>query len=193
MVTWIPERFLGTYQQNGQPIDKVKIEFGEVWVTAVPELKKICREHRFASKKDIELRLEQLLGLPPNSRTNPQNKKEYFVEMWVKPDDLFRPCPDSEIDDHQCELGEAKGDFEVRDGKPFVEWFTESQKADYLQSNPDMMNAWFPWTRLGYTYDWGNPVNEVGLSEFVIKSSKSKDISVKVKSVMRTANYCMVP
>ena len=25
------------------------------------------------------------------------------------------------------------------------------------------------WTQLGYTYDWGNPYNEIGVSEFVVK------------------------
>ena len=29
----------------------------------------------------------------------------------------------------------------------------------------------FPWTRLGYTYDWGNSTSEIGLSEFVIKNN----------------------
>jgi len=26
------------------------------------------------------------------------------VKMWVSPDDLFRPCPDPEINDSECEI-----------------------------------------------------------------------------------------
>jgi hypothetical protein len=29
----------------------------------------------------------------------------------------------------------------------------------------------YPWTRLGYTYDWGSSITEIGLSEFVIKKN----------------------
>jgi hypothetical protein len=35
----------------------------------------------------------QLLGMPPNSNDT------YFVEVWVKPSDLFRPSVDNEIND----------------------------------------------------------------------------------------------
>ena len=44
------------------------------------------------------MRLEKLLGLPPNSG------KTKFVEIWVRPQDLFRPSPDPEITDCVAEL-----------------------------------------------------------------------------------------
>ncbi|MBK8453511.1 MAG: hypothetical protein WAQ53_14365 [Thiofilum sp.] len=44
----------------------------------------------------------------------------------------------------------------------------------------------YPWTRLGYTYDWGKPNNPIGFSEFVI----DKGAKVEVKSVTTTAKYC---
>lgn len=37
------------------------------------------------------MRLKQLLGLPPTATNS------YFVKFWVRPNDLFRPCPDKEI------------------------------------------------------------------------------------------------
>ena len=43
-----------------------------------------------------------------------------------------------------------------------------------------------PWTRLGYTYDWGNQASEVGLSEFVVWAKTT----VKVESVTQNADYC---
>ncbi len=48
----------------------------------------------------------------------------------------------------------------------------------------------YPWTRLGYTYDWGSS-NQIGLSEFV-QDGKIVDgttISVGIKSVKTTAEY----
>jgi hypothetical protein len=44
----------------------------------------------------------------------------------------------------------------------------------------------YPWTRLGYAYDWGNPKSEVGLSEFVIKSNAD----VEVKGIYANEEYC---
>ncbi len=40
------------------------------------------------------------------------------------------------------------------------------------------------WTRFGYSYDWGNPKNPVGLSEFVIRIDPNKnggEITVKLE------------
>jgi len=49
---------------------------------------------------------------------------------------------------------------------------------------PDLVP--YPWTQLGYTYDWGNPETEVGLSEFVIKTNSK----VKVNRIESTLKYC---
>jgi hypothetical protein len=47
-------------------------------------------------------------------------------------------------------------------------------------------NTWgYPWTRLGYSYDWGNPKNPVGLSEFVLRIDPNKnggEITVKLEN-----------
>ena len=40
----------------------------------------------------------------------------------------------------------------------------------------------FPWTRLGYTYDWGKPDNHVGLSEFILRIDPDlKHAQVKIE------------
>ena len=46
----------------------------------------------------------------------------------------------------------------------YITWFNDWFKKNYSSDPP------FPWTRLGYTYDWGNPVSDIGLSEFVTKT-----------------------
>ncbi|RJQ39596.1 MAG: hypothetical protein C4555_02970 [Dehalococcoidia bacterium] len=137
-----------------------------VWVTVVPEVKDFIEKNHL-SDGALVLRMEQLLGLPPH------NGKQWFVEMWVSPDDLFRPSPDPEITDHEAEL-----DFRWDAGAEYRQWFKNLQTESYGENG-------YPWTRLGYTYDWGNSSSEVGLSEFVIGAGASAIIH----SVANTRDY----
>lgn len=166
------------------------------WVTVVPELKNF-----FATGAPEPLRMAQLLGLPPEGATagNPKEYK-YLLEMWVSPKDLFRPCPDTEISDTVCEIGVPADAFrtpvlsnlvratEGPDYGVFMtypDWFNNRTRYVYtLGSNP------YPWTRLGYTYDWGSS-HHTGLSEFVLHGRKvdGATISVGIKSVKTTAQY----
>lgn len=119
------------------------------FVTAVPEVAKWFKSHH--EKASVE-RLEQLLGLPP------RNGKTCFVQLWVWPRDLLRPSPDPEITDREAEL-----DFRQGVDKAYVRWFSDRKATCYAGVAP------YPWTRLGYTYDWGSS-NHVGVSEFVIRA-----------------------
>lgn len=62
----------------------------DIWVTLAPELQTRCSDTTFG-QGDLSLRLKQLLGMPPSA------EETAFVEFWVRPEDLFRPCPDPEI------------------------------------------------------------------------------------------------
>ena len=114
------------------------------------------------SDKDTNIirRLKQLLGLPPNAEYS------HFVEFWVKPADLFRPCPDKEIIDKQCDVC-----FPENVDSSHIVWINKNRIDRYYQC--ELFNQ-YPWTQLGYTYDW-NPGNKthVGLSEFVIGEDKN--------------------
>lgn len=129
----------------------------DVWVTATPELLNTFN----TADQNIKHRLNQLLGLPPN----PSDK--FFVEFWVKPSDLFRPCPDQEVTDNTCELN-----FPANTDSAHIKWIDELRAISY--SNPELYKQ-FPWTQLGYTYDWNHKNKKnIGLSEFVIrKNSKT--------------------
>lgn len=148
----------------------------EIWVTVVPELKEFSSVH-FRRKADFEndqyvLRLEQLLGLPPD------NGKTKFVEIWVDPGDLFRPSPDPEITDHEAELDFCRSAKFITVSEEYVLWFNNLKAQSYGGNG-------YPWTRLGYTYDWGNPESEIGLSEFVI----SEGAVVIIHSVTPNLEY----
>jgi hypothetical protein len=164
VVTWT--KYCSSYTVG----DTISISWGETWVTAVPELKDWYKKNPVSPDK-ITLRTEQLLGLPVKSEDS------CFVEMWAKPDDLFRPAYDNEIDKKVSGLK-----FPVNVSSDYVTWFNNNIISSYYPSNGSNK---YPWTRLGYTYDWGNPSTKIGLSEFVIK----KNSKVIIKSKLPTKDY----
>ena len=142
-----------------------------IWITTAPEL--YNRMHSSDEKSsDTDLRLKQLLGLPPNSVYS------YFVEFWVRPEDLFRPSPDPEITDDVAELCFPAGTDSIH-----INWINENRVSRYYSCS---LYDKYPWTQLGYTYDW-NPKNKshVGLSEFVIKENSN----IVVKAIYTTEEY----
>lgn len=158
VVTW-------TKHPESYPVgSNVSTWWGDTWVMVIPELKGFVETNNIPDE-ELTLRLEQLIGLPYN------NGNEYFVEMWVRPDDLFRPSPDPDITDTQAQLY-----FNENVSQEHVYWFNSHKNATYDE---------YPWTRLGYTYDWGNPESEVGLSEYVIRNNST----VVVSSVSTTLDY----
>jgi len=134
----------------------------DTWVTAAPELHEFCKA-RFLDSENMSLRVEQLMGLPPH------NGKTRFVAFWVNPEDLFRPSPDPEITDCEAELDFPTSGRFVTVSPEHIDWFNALKETSYGTDG-------YPWTRLGYTYDWGNPCCEIGLSEFVIRSGATVDV-----------------
>jgi hypothetical protein len=112
-----------------------------------------------------------LLGLPP------ANGKDRVVEMWVPLNGMFRPSPDPEIDDTSAGL-----DFPPGTSQMHMDWITDLRATSY---GPDG----YPWTQLGYTYDWAPDSNEVGLSELVVEQGTM----VQVESVTPQDTYCEAP
>lgn len=141
-----------------------------VWVTLVPGVRDFCRGYSKRGLDRLVLRLEQLLGLPPD------RDKELFAELWVKPEDLYRPCPDPEINDRACSLEFPRSSALSLD-PAYRQWF---------EGNFDYGEQGYPWTRLGYTYDWSKRRKKVGMSEYVAWEGAV----VSVIQVVSTAEYC---
>ncbi len=139
----------------------------DIWVTAVPEIQRFCQSNPL-SPEERTLRLEQLLGVPPH------NGKTRFVEFWVKPGDLFRPTPDPDITTTISSL-----EFPADVSEEHLQWFNDLMATSYGENG-------YPWTRLGYTYDWGKSDHHIGLSEFVIRTGAEVDVD----SVTFTDDYC---
>ncbi|MNK18862.1 hypothetical protein D3C87_370770 [compost metagenome] len=168
MLAWISKKSLSYYPPKGQDT-LYKTSSHLIWVTAAPQLKKWFHKQ---NPPDTNLRIKQLLGLPP------VNEYSYFVEFWVKPADLIRPCPDSLINDNSCSTC-----FPDNVSKDYVTWFNQTRIDRYYQCD---LYYQYPWTQLGYTYDWnpGNPTHR-GMSEFVIKANSW----VRIKHISTTKQY----
>ncbi len=168
MVTWTS--WDGYTQAVGESMQLTR----DVWVTAAPQAQEFCRSDG-ATGDDLDLRLEQLLGLPP------EDGNTTFAEFWVDPADLFRPSADPEITDHEAGLTFPQvADF-LTISPAFMEWFNALMGSSYGADG-------YPWTRLGYTYDWGNSDSEIGLSEFIIRSGAT----VIVRDTQSTEDYCAI-
>ncbi len=153
-----------------------------LWVTVVPELKNYFIG--FTKCPPTPKRLKQLLGL------HPKNDYDALVEFWIDPSDLFRPGADPQTTNHETELAYKVGEDDwsfPSDVNPFLrlagsrkmveskgeepktykEWYIRRVQTIYGDADPTNTKL-YPWTRLGYTFDWGRANNHIGASEFVV-------------------------
>lgn len=156
-----------------------------LWVTVTPELRNFFWNRSVPACPPSKERVVQLLGL------NPRRAYNVVLEMWVNMEDLYRPAPDPETSDHKAEVA-ARLDETINvwgldckmwafpnpylffsTDQTYQSWFAYNAATTYY--NPSAPQNTAPWTRLGYTYDWGGPRNHVGASEFMIKIRTNLD------------------
>jgi hypothetical protein len=145
-----------------------------LWVTLAPQLRDWCRHLRRSLREKAERlreRVVQRLGLSP---TTPYDK---VVELWVDPAKVFRPCPDPGPGDTSCEL-EMHGTPQVEGIADYPSFFASLYVGAYRTEGA-------PWTRLGYTYDWGSR-REFGESEYMLTTSAGYE----VRSAASVSGYC---
>ena len=161
VVTW-------TKYPNSYPENKTTtLSWGEVWVTLEGAVQKHCQ----AFKPEERLTdIQKLLGLPKNGE-----EVRSFVTLEVDSKTLFRPCANPSLTADQCGTSFPEGVSEEH-----TAWFGQQTSVSYLSPEG------YPWTRLGYTYNWKRGASEVGPAEFVIK----KGAEVKTVSVIGTDEYC---
>ncbi|MBD0337157.1 MAG: hypothetical protein ICV62_16845, partial [Cyanobacteria bacterium Co-bin13] len=191
-----------TWSGYAQNVGNQVILTRDLWVTAVPDLQAFCEGYRPTPEISLGARLNQLLGLPPEPIDAAANRQ--IVEIWVDPAFLFRPSPDPEITDHEAELNFRSASEFISVPLSYQHWFYAQYDQRYQYSGQPITHDSvgtsgvlpYPWTQLGYTYDWGNPSDwmaldpnhpaEVGLSEFVIRQWSP----IVVKATHSAADYC---
>lgn len=138
--------------------------YSETWFTTGTQVQDACAS---AGTGDaLVLRLEQLLGLPPASGY------DSFLQVWVDPAALIRPCDDPRVSVANCGLT-APLRVDAQDvawdcaapADAHDQWMCNSWVSRYAPSNPLRR---YPWTALGYTFDWSpDSATGEGPSEFV--------------------------
>lgn len=121
------------------------------WAYADLELASWGAANKDVLKNSKDARIRQMLGLPENA------KGSTFVLVSVTPERVLRTAyqPDAQL--KKMSLA-----FEETVDQDFISWFNGQVTANYFE-NPR------PWTRLGYTHDWGKTGDDhYGVTEFVI-------------------------
>lgn len=166
------------------------------WWTAVPFMQQWCQGTGLTGDA-LRVRIAQRLGMPPNV------KNDGFVTVWVDPQTIFRPCPDPEPWDQECLVqvpmvppylpmppaqapwacsGTQAAAAFVQVRPRHLQWMCHNWRGSYTHPEPYKN---YPWTVLGYTYDWGSS-DHVGPSEFVSR----KGTQVVFDAAVTSDVYC---
>lgn len=171
VVTWrgtSPLPGADTRLQAGDPVALTEV----VWVTLAPRMRQFCQSIDRTGDA-LDRRLRQRLGLPPDF---PATR---MVELWVSVSDLARPCANPSTTSRTCSPEAPHPASLVSIDRRYRTWFDTVAATSY---GPDG----YPWTRLGYTYDWHPETSEVGMTEFIIWTPAS----AIVHRSMATDAYC---
>lgn len=154
------------YPQSFTPGTEFVCEYGEIWSFTDKEIINWYKNN-YKNVTDWQLRFNQLIGLPPTE------KYTHFSAFWVDTNELIRPA-------YQIDIAKqlTANDLSNPNLNDFKEWFDNNIIFSYFDSS-------YPWTRLGYTYDWADNDTEYGLTEFLIK----KDSVIEVEFTKTTDEF----
>ena len=182
MVSWVVATRVPC-KASEVPCD-MKVGKDPMWVTLAGEVQGLCSRWNLAGDA-LRRRMEQLLGLPIDPPD--QYRKAMVVEMQVPRDRLQRPClglDESDPGRPKCTIdAQATTPIELRN-------FVGQQMAGaYVVDNP--RGPGYPFTRLGYTYDWAPNAHpkHYGASEFLV----APGTAMVATRVVTTDAYCNVP
>lgn len=153
------------YPDSYKEGETTTLSYGAVWTFTDKEMIERYKEN--SDTTDWKLRFQQLIGLPPESEYT------HFTAFWAKPEDVYRPAYVTDIT--KSDMTNSFGD---NVDEEYKSWFDGNIVYSYYDSA-------YPWTRLGYTYDWADNDTEYGLSEFLIK----KDSEVQIEFTKTTEEF----
>jgi hypothetical protein len=172
------------YQPGPQPLGR------EIWVTAVPEVRDSCAGW---DDPDLMMRMRQLLGL------RPADSIAWAVEMTVPVASLFRPtvdpsvtaiwpCPEDQRGSGTCGLH-----FPAGTDTAHITWMANQMLSAWtlpdgypFRAGMEQRGLGYPWTRLGYTYNWHPGSPRYGASEYLVR----RGAQVTVRSIASLPAYC---
>ena len=153
----------------------------DTWITVEPELQKLCRA---TPPEQVIDTLHKLLGLKPAAKGDEAGK---FVLMTIAGPQrtgpagigVFRPCADPDPKATRCGNSLAGPDA-------YAKWFAQTLIGSY-KLDPKIEDTGYPWTRLGYTYDWDPAAaGPRGAQEYVAP----KGTKVVIRAIVSPQDYC---
>lgn len=169
VVSWVNSTFASSYP----PGVDTTYAF-EMWVTIAPQVQDACRGFD-QDPPSLRNRLQQYLGLKPEP-----SKERFFVTLTVARADMFRACTDPSLETTSCSESVPAG---VSDAH--TAWVAKQMLSSYVVSTT-ADGTGYPWTRMGYTYDWNPGTPEVGAYEYVIPPGSP----VRIVAATPTGPYC---
>jgi hypothetical protein len=164
-------------RRDGNVGDTISSTGQGIWVTMVPEVQTICR----AFTGDVALQLRELLGLRPDDDV------PRFLILQAKASEIFRPSPYPQTTTiYPCPTPPDSTCGNVFPTDPAVAtpahvlWIASASFS--LHAIP----GGYPWTHLGYTYNWAPGKDRYGASEYVIRAGSTATIREK----WTPAEYC---
>lgn len=170
------------YPDWAQGREGQQVELGrETWITVEPQLREACRTWRGPG---LMAALHRYLGLKPATAEDAAKKR--LVLMTIDGPQangpagigVFRPCANPDPKAASC-------DAKAVGPEAYQQWYANLTVASYKVA-PDLADAGYPWTRLGYTYNWTVGEGPEGAQEYVAP----KGTTVTVRGVVRAEDYC---
>lgn len=182
MVSWLTDQRLPC-EKDALPCD-MRIGADRLWVTLAGEVQALCK--RWNLKGDaLRSRIEQLLGLPTNSPA--PFRKTQFVLLEIPRERVERPC----LGVTEGANGQPVCTIDVQPGTTLEmrNFVGQQMAAAYIADSPT--GPGYPYTRLGYTYDWAVDAlpSHYGASEFVVAPGST----AKAVRIIATDEYCNPP
>lgn len=139
--------------------ETVTASWGFIWTFTDKEMATHAGELK--ESEDAKMRLRQLISIDPNKNHST------VTGLWVDPSDVIRPAYRSDAANGSMWTAFPAGE-EVDES--FKAWFDQNILSSYYYGS-------YPWTRLGYTYDWADNGKEYGLTEFLIKQNAEMEVA----------------
>lgn len=182
------ERFVVWTDYTGyQPNDNYAMPIN-LFVARASEMKAACRKLRSGGDSGLKENINKLLGLPL------YDAPQQFVELNIAVDQfnnanianysdstvgqaLFRPCSNPDVHGDSCGMN-----FPADANDQFKLWIYQKTRQSYHESIQDPQTGkiqyGYPWTDLGYTYNWGaaSTKSKVGVTEFVVKKGANVQV-----------------
>lgn len=148
LVTW------HSYEEPCEPGDS--LEHNDIWATSLGELTDWYQENG-SGVTDWQLRFAQLLGMPNDGSCT------RFSAFWVSPAEVIRPAYVTDV------TAQMENGYDQVTDPEYRAWFDGNIIYSYFEGE-------YPWTRLGYTYDWSGGDSPYGLTEFLIADGSKTEV-----------------